>query len=166
MKENRPGIVAYYTNDVVYSRLAPGVLEELRTRNPLKETGGRASKHHQWLTEEIGHPGLSNHLHAVITLMKISDSWTPNSIGRLRKHSLSSATTSKWIWGMTIKIAECLRAQPRRRLRATFPDMQTHSGDTLSLSEVEFCAFLTERPISPLSAQGEFPEEVPVGFPV
>lgn len=76
MKENRPGVVAHYTNDVVYSRLAPGVLEELRRRNPLKESGGRSSKHHQWLTAEIGHPGLSNHLHAVIAIMKISSNWT------------------------------------------------------------------------------------------
>jgi hypothetical protein len=34
MKENRPGIVGTYTRDLVYNRLAPGVLQELEHRNP------------------------------------------------------------------------------------------------------------------------------------
>ena len=30
---------------------------------------------HQWLTDEIGHPKLQEHLSAVIALMKSSDDW-------------------------------------------------------------------------------------------
>jgi len=71
----RPGIVAAYTKDLVYARLAPGVLEELEIRNPLLEKGRRKAKHHQWLSEDVGHPALAQHLHAVIGLMRASGSW-------------------------------------------------------------------------------------------
>ena len=39
MKINRPGIVGTYTKNIIYSRLAPGILKELETRNPITETG-------------------------------------------------------------------------------------------------------------------------------
>jgi hypothetical protein len=71
---SRPQIVAHYTKDIVYARLAPGIVEELERRNPL-EQGRRKSKHHQWLTEDVGHPALAQHLYAVITLMRIATSW-------------------------------------------------------------------------------------------
>ena len=75
MKPNRPQVVAHYTKDVVYSRLAPGILHQLEQRNPKDDKGNRKSKHHQWLTEEIGHPALAQHLYAVIGLMRISNDW-------------------------------------------------------------------------------------------
>lgn len=71
----KPGAVAGYTNDIIYERLAPGILDELRKRNPKDEKGRRKSKHHQWLTEDIGHPALAQHMHGVIMLMKTSRSW-------------------------------------------------------------------------------------------
>lgn len=71
----RPAIVGKYTNEIVYERLAPGVLEELRTKNPPNEQGPRRHKHFQWLTEDIGHPSLREHLAKVITIMQLSDSW-------------------------------------------------------------------------------------------
>ena len=74
MKVNRPQIVANYTNDFVYDRLLPGILEELEQRNP-KNEGRRKNKHHQWLTDDVGHPALAQHLFGVITLMKASKSW-------------------------------------------------------------------------------------------
>ncbi len=58
MKVNRPQIVAHYTKDLVYERLAPGILDELEKRNPADTRGRRKQKHHQWLTEDIGHPAL------------------------------------------------------------------------------------------------------------
>lgn len=70
----RPAAVATYTNGLVYSRLAPGVLDELREKNP-KVRGRRKHKHHQWLTPDTGHPKLKEHLHAVIALMKSSTDW-------------------------------------------------------------------------------------------
>jgi hypothetical protein len=39
------------------------------------EKGRRKSAHHQWLTEDIGHPALAQHLHAVVGLMRASSSW-------------------------------------------------------------------------------------------
>lgn len=75
MSVARPGVVGTYTNDIVYERLAPGILEELRSRNPAQEEGGRARKHHQFLTDDIGHPALAQHLHAVIGLMRASTTW-------------------------------------------------------------------------------------------
>lgn len=71
----RPGVVAAYTKDIVYARLAPGILEELERKNPKNEKGNRASKHHQWLSEEVGHPALEQHIKEVLLLMRISDSW-------------------------------------------------------------------------------------------
>lgn len=75
MSVARPGVVGRYTNDIVYERLAPGILEELQRLNPTHEDGGRARKHHQHLTDDIGHPALAQHLHAVIGLMRASATW-------------------------------------------------------------------------------------------
>jgi hypothetical protein len=73
-KTNPPQVVASYTKDFVYSRLAPRIIEELERKNP-SDSGKRKSKHHQWLTDDVGHPALAQHLHAVITLMRISTTW-------------------------------------------------------------------------------------------
>lgn len=70
-----PRVVAKYTNDLVYARLAPDLLKELESRNPKDERGHRKAKHHQWLTDDVGHPALAQHIHAVIALMRASDSW-------------------------------------------------------------------------------------------
>ncbi len=75
MSKNRPQVVANYTKDIVYERLAPGVLKQLEARNPKDDTGRRKSKHHQWLTEDVGNPALAQHLHAVIAFMRVSSSW-------------------------------------------------------------------------------------------
>jgi len=50
------------------------ILEELERKNPV-ESGRRKAKHHQWLTEDVGHSALAQHLHAVITLMRVSKTW-------------------------------------------------------------------------------------------
>lgn len=72
---SKPGIVGTYTNNIVYERLAPGLLEELETLNPKMDSGSRKSKHHQWLTTDVGHPALAQHLHAIIGFMRVSQSW-------------------------------------------------------------------------------------------
>ncbi len=74
MKVNRPGAVANYTKDLVYARLAPGILEELERLNPL-DSGRRAVKHHQYLTADVGHPALQAHLYGVIGIMCRSTTW-------------------------------------------------------------------------------------------
>lgn len=74
-KFNPPQAVAGYTTDFVYERLAPGIREELEKRMPKDSEGRKKGKLHQLLTDDIGHPALAQHLHAVITLMKASKNW-------------------------------------------------------------------------------------------
>lgn len=70
-----PQYFGHLTNDVVYKRLAPKVLEELQAKNPTRPSGRRGAKHFQWLSENLGHPKLLQHLGLVIGIMKISDDW-------------------------------------------------------------------------------------------
>lgn len=67
-----PGVVGKWINDIVYERLAPKVLDELRKRNPKNENGNRSHKHFQFLTEEVGHPKLKEHLAGVMAIGRIS----------------------------------------------------------------------------------------------
>ena len=71
----RPSIIGVYTNDIVYDRLAPGVLDELKRKNPTIAPGRRRNRHHQWLTGDIGHPKLKDHLIGVMALMRASPNW-------------------------------------------------------------------------------------------
>jgi hypothetical protein len=75
MRVNRPSVVGKYTNDLVYQRLAPGVLDELQKRNPKDDKGNREGKHHQLLTDDIGLPALQNHLFATTGFMRASSTW-------------------------------------------------------------------------------------------
>jgi hypothetical protein len=75
MKINRPSVVGHYTNDLVYQRLAPGLLTELKRLNPPDEEGRRRSKHQQWLTEDVGHPALQRHLNMLIGFERASANW-------------------------------------------------------------------------------------------
>jgi hypothetical protein len=74
-RTNPPQVVGKYTNNIVYDRLAPEILEELEMRNPKDVRGNRKTKHHQWLTEDVGHPALAQHLHAVMGIMRLSKNW-------------------------------------------------------------------------------------------
>ena len=71
----RPSVIGHYTNDFVYERIAPGVLAELRSRNPVLPQGWRKNRHHQWFTPEFGNPRLKEHLEGVTALMRASSNW-------------------------------------------------------------------------------------------
>lgn len=71
----RPQYFGMLTNDVVYKRLAPGVLSELKRITPRNEDGRPKVKYFQSLTSNIGYPKLKEHLGAVVALMRISKSW-------------------------------------------------------------------------------------------
>lgn len=71
----RPSVVGKYTNDLVYERLVPGVLDELRRKNPKLPQGYRKHRHFQWFTPDFGHPKLKEHLASVIVLMRASSGW-------------------------------------------------------------------------------------------
>ncbi len=67
-----PSVVGKWINDIVYERIAPKVLDELRKRNPKNENGNRSHKHHQFLSEEIGHPKLKEHIAGVMAIGRLS----------------------------------------------------------------------------------------------
>ena len=73
--KNPPQYVGHWTNNVIYHRLAPGVLKDLREKNPVTKNGRRKRSHHQWFTEDVGHPKLQEHIQAVLALMRASDTW-------------------------------------------------------------------------------------------
>ena len=71
----RPSVVGKYTTDLIYERLAPGVLEELKCLTPRDEKGRTKHRFFQRLTEDVGHPRLREHIASVVTLMKASTKW-------------------------------------------------------------------------------------------
>lgn len=68
----RPQYFGVLTNDIVYKRIAPGVLEELKKQ---AAKGTKGTKLHQGLTPNIGHQKLKEHLASVTTIMKLSDKY-------------------------------------------------------------------------------------------
>ena len=71
----RPGYIGHWTNDIIYTRLAPGVLKELKKLNPRLPSGNRKRKYFQFLTQDWGNPALREHLSHTIFLMKACTAW-------------------------------------------------------------------------------------------
>jgi len=72
-KQNyRPQYFGVLTNDIVYQRLAPGLLEELKKQAAKDE---KKAHLHRRLTEQVGHPRLKEHLASVTTIMKLSTNY-------------------------------------------------------------------------------------------
>lgn len=69
----RPQYFGMLTNDIVYKRLAPGVLAELKRVK--MESGKSRDKLFQRLTQNVGYPKLREHLGSVVTIMKLSTDW-------------------------------------------------------------------------------------------
>lgn len=83
----RPQYFGMLTNDVVYKRLAPGVLDELKRVTPKNEETGRHRQHlFRRLTANTGYPKLREHLGSVIAIMELSADWRDfmNKLDRLR----------------------------------------------------------------------------------
>jgi hypothetical protein len=79
MQTNRIQALAHYTKDIVYARLAPGVLEELKRLHAERQAAGKPKgKMFQSLTEDWGHPKLREHLSSVVTLLRVTVS-TPGA---------------------------------------------------------------------------------------
>jgi hypothetical protein len=70
-----PRYAGKLTNELIYKKLPPGVLEELRKLNPPNEKYQRKYRHTQLLTGDIGNPHLEKHVAVVTTLMRISPNW-------------------------------------------------------------------------------------------
>jgi hypothetical protein len=71
----RPGYIGHWTNDIIYTRLAPGVLRELKKLNPRLPSGNRKRKFFQYLTQDWGTPALREHLSNAMFLMKTCTLW-------------------------------------------------------------------------------------------
>ena len=71
----RPKYVGKLTNELIYEKLPEGVLDVLRSKNPVIPKGYRRYHHHRFLTEDIGNPHLEKQVASVTTLMKASNSW-------------------------------------------------------------------------------------------
>jgi hypothetical protein len=73
----RPQLVGKLTNELVYNELPEGVLDDLRKKNPVVARDGRRRyKHHQFLTVDVGNPHLEKQVTAVMTLMRVSPTWS------------------------------------------------------------------------------------------
>lgn len=71
----RPQYFGHLTNDIIYSRLAPEILQTLKESTP-RATDGRHKQHlHRRLSEDFGHPKLREHLASVVTAMQLSDNY-------------------------------------------------------------------------------------------
>lgn len=70
----RTPLLGHITNDIVYRRLQPNILEELRRRNPTVK-GKRKYRHHEFLTMNIGNPHLKSHLKEIIKIMRACTRW-------------------------------------------------------------------------------------------
>lgn len=71
----RPQYFGILTNDIVYKRLAPGVLDELKRVTPRDDNERPKHRYFQRLTSNVGYPKLREHLGSVVTIMKLSDEW-------------------------------------------------------------------------------------------
>ena len=103
MQKNRYSVVAHYTRDLVYERIAPGLLNELERKSPPNEKGQRPNKLHQWLTEDIGNPMLAQHLYSLMMFQRL-------------------AINSGFGWNRFVKMVD--KAMPKRgnTLELPFPD--------------------------------------------
>jgi hypothetical protein len=72
---HRPLYFGHLTNDIVYSRLAPGVLDELKRVTPRNDNGRPKAKYFQSLTSNTGYPKLREHLGRVVMLMQLSSDY-------------------------------------------------------------------------------------------
>jgi hypothetical protein len=103
MKKNRYSVVAYYTRDLVYERIAPGLLHELEKKTPTNDSGYRPNKLHQWLTDDIGNPMLAQHLHSIIMFQRL-------------------AIRSGFGWNRFVKMVDQVMPKRGNTLELPFPD--------------------------------------------
>ena len=64
-----PQYFGHLTNNLIYRRLAPGLLRRLQERK--EERGTASNKLHSWLSADVGFPEVLVHLGTVVGLMKL-----------------------------------------------------------------------------------------------
>jgi hypothetical protein len=65
-----PQYFGHLTNDLIWRRIAPGLLRALKERR--SERGSPSNKLHSWTSEELGKPELLLHMGTVVGLMKLN----------------------------------------------------------------------------------------------
>jgi hypothetical protein len=103
MQKNRYSVVAYYTRDLVYERIAPGLLEELEKKSPPDGKGHRPNKLHQWLSEDVGNPMLAQHLYSLMMFQRL-------------------AINSGFGWNRYVKMVDRVLPKRGNTLELPFPD--------------------------------------------
>ena len=72
MSKNRYSVVAHYTRDLVYQRMATGLLEALEKKSPKNDKGQRTSLFKDWLSADVGDPMLAQHLHSLVMFQRLA----------------------------------------------------------------------------------------------
>lgn len=70
-----PQYFGHLTNDIIYKRLHPRVLAQLQERTGRNDSGNRPNKLHQYLSDDVGHPKLLQHLGTVIGYMRLAKNY-------------------------------------------------------------------------------------------
>jgi hypothetical protein len=109
MGRNRYSVVGTYTRDLVYERLGPGILKELEARSPKDDDGNRKNKLHQWLTQDIGHPLLAQHMHSLIMFQRL-------------------AITSGYGWNRFVKMVDQVLPKRGNTLELALPEPPNEEG--------------------------------------
>ena len=71
--KNHPQYIGKFINKYIYERLPPGVLEELKNKNPPNENGNRKYRHHQFLSEDFGNENLKLQINQIVSYLKICE---------------------------------------------------------------------------------------------
>ncbi len=75
-RSKRTPLIGKITNEIIYEKLPPTVIDKLRKKNPTNpKTKRRKWKHFQFLSENLGQPDLRDHLLQVIAIMRASSNW-------------------------------------------------------------------------------------------
>ncbi len=77
---------------VIYMPLAPGLVSELKNRNPKTSSGELPVKYHQYFEEETGLVPLLLHMTRITTMMEMSRDW-PDFMGHFRARFQESPGT-------------------------------------------------------------------------
>lgn len=71
--KQRPSVIGRWTNTLIYEQLPKGVLDELKKKTPVSESGNRTARYHQHLTADTGEPNLTAQINQVVTVFQLSD---------------------------------------------------------------------------------------------
>ena len=121
----RPSVIGHYTNDFVYDRIAPGVLDELRSRNPVLPQDGAG------IVITSGSPRNTGILGSRSTLKASRHSCGWRGVGMVScaastTFTLSWAHNSRWRLATTMKGAFSMAAP-------NFADKTVWTGDNLDI---------------------------------